>query len=278
MHRTLSAAGAFWLAAFTYFIWGFTFLASRIAQDYGTPFVLLFWRFALAFLLLNLLRLTGRFPVRFRSRKLWPVLLAGLFEPVLYFPCEQYGLRLTSTSFSGVMVALIPLCSLVYGAIFLHEKATWRQVVFSVLSVAGVIVLAVYATGIGAGSFLGFLILLGIGPDDTPALCRKLAEKILGLRVFRDENDKMNRSLADVGGSVLVVSQFTLYGDVSHGRRPSFIGAAKPDLAIPLYEQFLAECERLGFPPQHGEFGAYMQVSSENDGPVTLIVDTDDLK
>ena len=107
---------------------------------------------------------------------------------------------------------------------------------------------------------------------------RKLAEKVLGLRVFRDENDKMNRSLADIGGSVLVVSQFTLYGDVSHGRRPSFIGAAKPDLAIPLYEQFLAECERLGFPPQHGEFGAYMQVVSENDGPVTLIVDTDDLK
>lgn len=161
MHRTLSAAGAFWLAAFTYFIWGFTFLASRIAQDYGTPFVLLFWRFALAFVLLNLLRLTGRFPVRLRGRRLWPVLLAGLFEPVLYFPCEQYGLKLTSTSFSGVMVALIPLCSLVYGAAFLHEKATWQQVVFSVLSVAGVIVLAVYATGIGAGSFLGFLILLG---------------------------------------------------------------------------------------------------------------------
>ena len=83
---------------------------------------------------------------------------------------------------------------------------------------------------------------------------------------------------ADVGGSVLVVSQFTLYGDVSHGRRPSFIGAARPDLAIPLYEQFLSECERLGFPPQHGEFGAYMQVTSENDGPVTLIVDTNDLK
>lgn len=157
MRRTLSPAGAFWLAAFTYFIWGFTFLASRIAQDYGTPFVLLFWRFALAFALLNLLRLTGRFPVRFRARRLWPVLLAGLFEPVLYFPCEQYGLRLTSTSFSGVMVALIPLCSLIYGAVFLHEKATRRQVVFSVLSVAGVIVLAVYATGIGAGSFPAFL-------------------------------------------------------------------------------------------------------------------------
>lgn len=124
----------------------------------------------------------------------------------------------------------------------------------------------------------GFLILLGIAPDDTPALCRKLAEKLLGLRVFRDENDKMNLSLSDVGGSVLVVSQFTLYGDVSHGRRPSFIGAGKPDIAIPLYEQFLAECTRLGFAPQHGEFGAYMQVVSENDGPVTLIVDTNDLK
>ena len=124
----------------------------------------------------------------------------------------------------------------------------------------------------------GFLILLGISPEDTSALCTKLAEKILGLRVFRDKNDKMNLSLADVGGSVLVVSQFTLYGDVSHGRRPSFIGAAKPELAIPLYEQFLRECERLGFPPQHGQFGAYMQVESENDGPVTLIVDTDDLK
>ena len=124
----------------------------------------------------------------------------------------------------------------------------------------------------------GFLILLGIGPEDTPALCRKLAEKVLGLRVFRDENDKMNRSLADIGGSVLVVSQFTLYGDVSHGRRPSFLGAARPETAIPLYEQFLSECERLGFPPEHGEFGADMLVTSENHGPVTLIVDTNDLK
>ncbi len=124
----------------------------------------------------------------------------------------------------------------------------------------------------------GFLILLGIAPDDTPEKCRKLAEKILGLRVFRDENDKMNLSLADVGGSVLVVSQFTLYGDVSHGRRPSFIGAARPEVAIPLYEQFLSECARLGFPPEHGEFGADMLVTSENHGPVTLIVDTNDLK
>ena len=124
----------------------------------------------------------------------------------------------------------------------------------------------------------GFLVLLGITDGDTVDDAVYLADKTVKMRVFTDENDKMNRSLADVGGSVLVVSQFTLYGDVSHGRRPSFIGAAKPDLAIPLYEQFLAECERLGFPPQHGEFGAYMQVVSENDGPVTLIVDTDDLK
>ena len=124
----------------------------------------------------------------------------------------------------------------------------------------------------------GFLILLGVAPEDTPEKCKKLAEKILGLRVFRDENDKMNLSLSDVGGEVLVVSQFTLYGDVSHGRRPSFIGAARPEVAIPLYAQFLSECERLGFPPQHGEFGADMLVTSENAGPVTLIVDTKDLK
>ena len=124
----------------------------------------------------------------------------------------------------------------------------------------------------------GLLVLLGVGPQDTEKQADFLAEKCANLRIFVDENDKMNLSLSDVGGEVLVVSQFTLYGDVSHGRRPSFIGAGKPDIAIPLYEQFLSECERLGFPPQHGEFGAYMQVASENDGPVTLIVDTNDLK
>ena len=124
----------------------------------------------------------------------------------------------------------------------------------------------------------GLLVLLGVGPQDTEKQADFLAEKCANLRIFTDENDKMNLSLSDVGGEVLVVSQFTLYGDVSHGRRPSFIGAGKPDIAIPLYEQFLSECERLGFPPQHGEFGAYMQVASENDGPVTLIVDTNDLK
>ncbi len=124
----------------------------------------------------------------------------------------------------------------------------------------------------------GFLILLGITHDDTPELCRKLAEKVLGLRIFTDENYKMNKGLADVDGGVLVVSQFTLYGDCSHGRRPNFLAAAGPDLAVPLYEQFLAECQRLGFPPQHGTFGAHMQVASVNDGPVTMIVDTKDLK
>ena len=123
----------------------------------------------------------------------------------------------------------------------------------------------------------GFLILLGVAPDDTPEKCKKLAEKSLGLRVFCDENDKMNRNLEAVGGQVLVVSQFTLYADCKKGKRPSFIGAAGPGLAEALYEQFLRECEALGFPPQHGEFGAHMEVASVNHGPVTLIVDTDDI-
>ncbi len=123
----------------------------------------------------------------------------------------------------------------------------------------------------------GFLILLGVAHEDTPAHCTKLADKILGLRVFEDENGKMNRSLTDVGGQVLVVSQFTLYGDCSHGRRPSFVAAARPETAIPLYEQFLDECRKRGFEPQHGEFGADMQVRSQNNGPVTLILDTNDL-
>ena len=123
----------------------------------------------------------------------------------------------------------------------------------------------------------GFLILLGVGPNDTEKECRYLAEKMLGLRVFEDENGKMNVSLADAGGQVLVVSQFTLYGNCRKGRRPSFTEAAPPDLGNRLYEQFLKDCEELGFPPQHGQFGADMQVESVNDGPVTLILDTDQL-
>ena len=124
----------------------------------------------------------------------------------------------------------------------------------------------------------GFLVLLGVGPEDTQAQCRKLCDKILGLRVFPDENGKMNKSLSDAGGQVLVVSQFTLYADCAHGRRPSFTGAAAPDLARQLYEQFLELCREAGVPPQHGEFGAHMAVQSVNDGPVTLLLDTDDWK
>jgi len=123
----------------------------------------------------------------------------------------------------------------------------------------------------------GFLILLGVGPDDTEKECRYLAEKALGLRIFTDENDKMNLGLDAVGGEVLVVSQFTLYGNCRKGRRPSFTDAASPELGERLYEQFLADCASLGYPPQHGRFGADMKVESVNDGPVTLILDTEQL-
>ena len=120
----------------------------------------------------------------------------------------------------------------------------------------------------------GFLVLLGVGPGDTEAVCDKLAEKICNLRVFEDENGRMNRSLEQVGGAILVVSQFTLYADTS-SRRPGFTGAAKPELAIPLYERFLERCRERGFPVRHGEFGADMQVASVNDVPVTILLDTD---
>ena len=123
----------------------------------------------------------------------------------------------------------------------------------------------------------GFLILLGIGPNDTSKECRYLAEKALGLRIFEDENGKMNLGLDSIGGQVLVVSQFTLYGNCRKGRRPSFTDAAGPELGNALYEEFLSICEELGYPPQHGRFGADMQVESINDGPVTLILDTDQL-
>ena len=123
----------------------------------------------------------------------------------------------------------------------------------------------------------GFLILLGVGPEDTEETARVLAEKALGLRIFEDENGKMNLGLEAIHGEVLVVSQFTLYGNCRKGRRPSFAEAAPPDLGNRLYEQFLSECERLGYPPQHGRFGADMKVESLNDGPITLSLDTDQL-
>ena len=117
---------------------------------------------------------------------------------------------------------------------------------------------------------IGYLVLLGVGPEDNEAIAAKLAEKICNLRVFEDENGKMNRDLASVGGALLVVSQFTLYADLK-SRRPGFSHAAKPELAVPLYERFMACCRQRGFDVQHGEFGADMQVESVNDGPVTLI-------
>ena len=121
----------------------------------------------------------------------------------------------------------------------------------------------------------GFLILLGVTHEDTEAQAVKLADKLMGLRVFEDENGKMNRSLEDVGGEVLVVSQFTLYGNCRKGRRPEFLAAARPEVAVPLYEKFGALCRDKGFRVQTGKFGAYMDVASVNDGPMTLIVDTD---
>lgn len=122
----------------------------------------------------------------------------------------------------------------------------------------------------------GYLVLLGVGPNDNEKIAQKLAEKICNLRVFEDENGKMNLDLATVGGSLLVVSQFTLYADTS-SRRPGFTGAAKPDQAIPLYEKFMECCRERGFRVEHGEFGADMQVYSQNDGPVTILFDINEV-
>lgn len=120
----------------------------------------------------------------------------------------------------------------------------------------------------------GFLVLLGVGPEDTEREAEWLADKVCGLRVFEDEAGKMNLSLEAVGGKLLVVSQFTLYADLK-SRRPGFSKAAKPEVAEPLYEKFMAACEAKGFVVEHGQFGADMQVASVNDGPVTLLFDTD---
>ena len=120
----------------------------------------------------------------------------------------------------------------------------------------------------------GYLILLGVGPSDNEAVCDKLAEKICNLRVFEDENGKMNLNLEQAGGAMLVVSQFTLYADTS-SRRPGFSHAAKPDLAVPLYERFMDQCRARGFRVEHGRFGADMQVASVNYGPVTILYDSE---
>lgn len=118
----------------------------------------------------------------------------------------------------------------------------------------------------------GYLVLLGVGPEDTVQTADRMAEKICNLRVFEDEAGKMNRNLAAVGGSILAVSQFTLYADTS-SRRPGFSGAAKPDLAIPLYQRFMDSCREKGFEVQQGVFGTDMAVESVNDGPVTILLE-----
>jgi D-tyrosyl-tRNA(Tyr) deacylase len=116
----------------------------------------------------------------------------------------------------------------------------------------------------------GFLLLVGFTHTDDEARVTWMAEKIIGLRLFADPDDKMNLALADVGGELLVVSQFTLYGDAAKGRRPSFIDAARPETAIPLYERFVAILRGKGVTVATGEFGAMMDVELVNDGPVTL--------
>jgi D-tyrosyl-tRNA(Tyr) deacylase len=120
---------------------------------------------------------------------------------------------------------------------------------------------------------VGFLLLAGFTHGDTPAQVDWMAEKVAGLRLFGDADGKMNLALADVGGAVLVVSQFTLYGDAAKGRRPSFIDAAPPGIAIPLYERFLDRLRAQGLRVEAGEFGADMKVELLNDGPVTLVLE-----
>ncbi|MBO7453143.1 MAG: D-tyrosyl-tRNA(Tyr) deacylase [Clostridiales bacterium] len=123
----------------------------------------------------------------------------------------------------------------------------------------------------------GFLVLVGIRDDDTKDIADKMVDKLIKLRIFRDENDKANLSLKDVDGDLLVISQFTLYADMSHGNRPSFIRAGGPDMAEELYEYVLSKIASYGFDPKHGIFGADMKVSLLNEGPFTVMMDSDEI-
>lgn len=123
----------------------------------------------------------------------------------------------------------------------------------------------------------GFLLLVGVGQEDTEREVERVADKVAVLRVFEDDEGKMNRSAADVGGSMLAVSQFTLYGDVSKGRRPSFVRAARPEAGERLYDHFVRHLRSRGFQVECGRFGAHMLVSLENDGPVTVLIDSEAL-
>jgi len=123
----------------------------------------------------------------------------------------------------------------------------------------------------------GLLIYLGVVDSDTADICARMAAKISKMRLFRDADDKMNLSVSDVGGEILVVSQFTLYANLHKGNRPSFDTAGKPEHAEKMYELFMQELRNMGFKVEHGMFGAHMHVCYENDGPVTIIADSDDL-
>lgn len=138
---------------------------------------------------------------------------------------------------------------------------------------------SVDSEGVRTGSIgKGFCVLLGVTHSDTEADARWLADKIAGLRVFEDDEGKLNRSLSDVGGQMLIVSQFTLYGDCRHGRRPSFTDAARPEQAERLYKQFVEDVRALGIHVETGVFQTMMTVNIVNDGPVTLIIDTPEKK
>jgi D-tyrosyl-tRNA(Tyr) deacylase len=143
------------------------------------------------------------------------------------------------------------------------------RVVLQRVSEASVTIAGRVAGAIGRG----FCLLVGFTHGDTDAQVDWMADKVAGLRLFSDAEGKMNLGLAEVGGAVLVVSQFTVYGDAGKGRRPSFIDAARPDTAVPLYERFVAALRSRGLEVATGEFGADMQVAIHNDGPVTLILD-----
>ena len=143
------------------------------------------------------------------------------------------------------------------------------RVVLQRVSRASVTIAGRVAGAIGPG----FCLLVGFGHTDTPVQVDWMAEKVAGLRLFADADGKMNLGLAEVGGTVLVVSQFTLYGDASKGRRPSFVDAARPEVAVPLYQAFVAALRARGLGVETGEFGEMMEVELVNDGPVTLILE-----